>query len=1016
MDGDSLFGVSSPSEHFSFSDYDVKNDVENNVFPDFNGLNSEQSTSVHQTPLFSDFGLVEDPFPPPDWVFSPPPDFYRDETPDQFQNSSFSETWREDDIFQPFKEKLNSDPLLEFILSRQSKFQSDANIGFQETSSDLGFVNPPEAPDADSRTDEDFRISLSASGIQTADLQTFNPLFQPQKELQADKRTDLLLKAPGIMNESRGGEKPPADGGQKFRRRPVPAPRTKALKNFQQQQLAQAELQLTAVIQNDLEVHEDVLLIGQERCVEDWPEDSPELSPQWKPAGKLRLRRDSVKISGATDGDPGADGDGKKSGKLTLGRKLKGSLLVRRSSKDKIGEELKGSETNANSLHRGSKLAADGLEEEKTEAEHKSKRSTKPKIITQRRLSKGKSVDASVKMLSSQPQDEVISKPADLLSLTENNEDAKLKQPLKQKLSAPRRLSKSVPRDPFQDSDLDLQKRRQSLEFDPPLDGERSFPQTHRRNHDTKLKKKVSVKFVPQRGYVIGLSTLDKQEEKLNLEEVNDPELEGACGFSPDPHLKTLDTPLRDRNYLEELGYLESFDLKNQRLKEDALLDTEPKRRVSLQNSSYSSGFPGSSLWDPEGTAGEKAAPGWSSDAAQDHQDCRPKKAGKFKALRFPRRHSKKPPLLLVPPVSRRDSQGTKEDEFPQKEADLFRAADVKDFDWEEYTPGKDVTEDFLNPPGATSSNYYLSDDSAAEWTWTQTNPDEEQSQETVEGDEDTDSLMEWWNTVENWSEIPSNETISTKEEETVMFKAVADRVHRGLRVYLKLFTERAERLYQHVLILFSIADDINSFHQRSKFANIAGGTTTAVGGAAAIAGLALAPVTFGASIIVSAIGLGVATAGGITAASASISDNIHNMHDRKKIEVIVLDFEAQLVEMHQCLLFISEGLSRLRLHPLLRRNHYYTGDWEVRRALQTISLVSEPLDRAEEIMSKTLTKLASLQKGFDKYFTKDSKEVKKGCKKEVTGEVRSLAKRLHEGLVELNAIREQMLDASGNI
>ncbi len=116
----------------------------------------------------------------------------------------------------------------------------------------------------------------------------------------------------------------------------------------------------------------------------------------------------------------------------------------------------------------------------------------------------------------------------------------------------------------------------------------------------------------------------------------------------------------------------------------------------------------------------------------------------------------------------------------------------------------------------------------------------------------------------------------------------LSDRLKRSLirstavsRVYLKLFMERAELLYQHVLILYGIADDLSNFHHRAKIANITGGTTTAVGGAAVITGLALIPVTFGVSIIISAIGLGIATAGGITAASASISDTINNMHVR---------------------------------------------------------------------------------------------------------------------------------------
>lgn len=115
-------------------------------------------------------------------------------------------------------------------------------------------------------------------------------------------------------------------------------------------------------------------------------------------------------------------------------------------------------------------------------------------------------------------------------------------------------------------------------------------------------------------------------------------------------------------------------------------------------------------------------------------------------------------------------------------------------------------------------------------------------------------------------------------------FTILADKVHRGLRVFNKVFTERAEVLWQDIIKLHAIADDINEFHQKAKIAGITGGTTTAVGGVTAIAGLALAPFTFGASLVITAIGVGVATAGGITSASAAISDNVNNMQDQKKV------------------------------------------------------------------------------------------------------------------------------------
>ena len=109
-------------------------------------------------------------------------------------------------------------------------------------------------------------------------------------------------------------------------------------------------------------------------------------------------------------------------------------------------------------------------------------------------------------------------------------------------------------------------------------------------------------------------------------------------------------------------------------------------------------------------------------------------------------------------------------------------------------------------------------------------------------------------------------------------FSVLADKVHRGLRVFNKVFTERAEILWQSIILLPAITDALSDFHRKAKAAGI---TTTAVGGVAAITGLALAPFTFGASLVITAVGVGMATAGGIASAT---SDNSNNMHDRKKV------------------------------------------------------------------------------------------------------------------------------------
>ncbi|KAK5848270.1 hypothetical protein PBY51_005898 [Eleginops maclovinus] len=88
-------------------------------------------------------------------------------------------------------------------------------------------------------------------------------------------------------------------------------------------------------------VFEDVLLTGQERCIEDWPEDSPQLDPDFKPTGTFRLRRESMRLD--TEGGSVEDLDGFGSNFKKRDKKFRVSLLSRRSSKEKISDERRSS-------------------------------------------------------------------------------------------------------------------------------------------------------------------------------------------------------------------------------------------------------------------------------------------------------------------------------------------------------------------------------------------------------------------------------------------------------------------------------------------------------------------------------------------------------------------------------------------------------------------------------------------------------------------------------------------------
>ncbi|XP_034063646.1 titin homolog isoform X10 [Gymnodraco acuticeps] len=298
---------------------------------------------------------------------------------------------------------------------------------------------------------------------------------------------------------------------------------------------------------------------------------------------------------------------------------------------------------------------------------------------------------------------------------------------------------------------------------------------------------------------------------------------------------------------------------------------------------------------------------------------------------------------------------------------------------------------------------------------------------------QDFQGLMDWWNTVESWEDTPQEDDM-TEKQEAKAFAVTADKVQKGIRVFNKLFSERAESLWQHVIDLNSIADGLDKFNKNTKIAQITGGSTSAIGGVATITGLALAPVTFGVSLIITAVGLGVATAGGLTSAGAGISNQVNNSQDRKKVEKIVNDYMEKMVDLNKCLKFIKQGIENMKRFDLIKmKEHAYNRDFpvlsksiyedgamagkailisanEIMRVVQIANVAGSTAARAVQIASMATGVLTGLFVGMDIYFVaKDSKELKKGAKSEFAAKIREVATQLHDGLVELNTIREEL-------
>ena len=78
---------------------------------------------------------------------------------------------------------------------------------------------------------------------------------------------------------------------------------------------------------------------------------------------------------------------------------------------------------------------------------------------------------------------------------------------------------------------------------------------------------------------------------------------------------------------------------------------------------------------------------------------------------------------------------------------------------------------------------------------------------------------------------------------------------------------------------------------QNVRISRIAGGVAGVAGASVGIAGLALIPVTFGGSLVLTGIGLGVGVAGGVTGAGATIADIVVTQKELRKARVsLILD------------------------------------------------------------------------------------------------------------------------------
>uniref|UniRef100_A0A3Q3LUE5 Apolipoprotein L6-like n=1 Tax=Mastacembelus armatus TaxID=205130 RepID=A0A3Q3LUE5_9TELE len=263
---------------------------------------------------------------------------------------------------------------------------------------------------------------------------------------------------------------------------------------------------------------------------------------------------------------------------------------------------------------------------------------------------------------------------------------------------------------------------------------------------------------------------------------------------------------------------------------------------------------------------------------------------------------------------------------------------------------------------------------------------------------QDEDGLLGWWRTAE-------------------VVEQAADRVFMAARLFVHFFDQHDASLQQRILELLAIADSADVFHKKTVTASVGGGLASVAGSVTAIAGLVLAPFTAGTSLIVTAVGISVATAGGVASASANITDTVHSKTDRKKVEKMIQDYQEEMKDIKECLEFLQSISQKYLNHNV---KHVMKEGGRAGKALvintenliNTVQVLSVAggAAKAAQVMSVTTGVMSGLFLALDVFFlAKDSMELKKGAKTEFAAKIREVCKELKDGLLELNHIKKQL-------
>ncbi|XP_019338195.2 apolipoprotein L3 [Alligator mississippiensis] len=231
------------------------------------------------------------------------------------------------------------------------------------------------------------------------------------------------------------------------------------------------------------------------------------------------------------------------------------------------------------------------------------------------------------------------------------------------------------------------------------------------------------------------------------------------------------------------------------------------------------------------------------------------------------------------------------------------------------------------------------------------------------------------------------------------------------------------DRLQQHVAALQAIADAVDEVHRGATIANITGGAVGIAGGITTIVGLCLAPVTFGASLIVSLTGLGVSLAGGLTTAAATATDMVQRKVKKGEVQDILKQCQAELGLIQDYVKTIGNseqegGPAAAVCEDLKLLFAVWGGTGRVAgNAVQMVKAggLLAGAGRVVRFAGAALHAVTAVTLALDIFFTvKDAVELHKGARTELAAKIREAIAGLKQTIDELNKLQALLAAGSG--